>query len=56
LQILGGIQDPVGAFLTIPNAFKSAAADTIPLLTIDSVISSFCGLMKNYPTPEIIKI
>jgi len=45
------MQDPVGAFLTIPNAFKSAAADTISLLTIDSVISA--GLVKNSPTPQL---
>jgi len=53
LQILCCILDPVGAFLTIPNSFKSAAADTITLLTIDSVIS--VGLMKNSPTPQLLK-
>ena len=44
------MQDPVGAFLTIPNAFKQC---TIPLLTIDSVISA--SLMKNFPTPQLMR-
>jgi len=50
LQLLGCMQDPVGAFLTIPNAFKQC---TIPLLTIDSVISA--GLIKNSPNPQLHK-
>ena len=38
---------------TFSNAFKSAAADTIPLLTIDSTLSG--TVLKNSPIPHISK-